>query len=232
MLCLPKVWQRCDVWVSDFQKKTSCSPAFDLGCQGAIPVSLGIISCGSGVALGTDGGFYSGSWAKRSSYLVAILGNILPFFSVMQWLPVCLDERLLAVFMKNIMIKCNCTLAFRSKCRGCLCCINQLSGVGLFCCLIPQWCHNTEFWTAVYVTTATDWCHRLKDMTSAYDHAEARSGLWRRKLTNAHLKSKQGECRVTADQARCFGMKIPLSEGLLMSLGQEQSTWWASLYCG
>lgn len=74
-------------------RKTACNPALDPGCQGAIPVSLWTISLGrSGVALGTDGGFYSESWTKLSSYLMAILGNILPFFLVTHGgLPVCLQ---------------------------------------------------------------------------------------------------------------------------------------------
>lgn len=187
-------------------RKTGCSLTLGLGCWGAIPVSLWMMSSGSsGVALGTDGGFYSESWTKLSSYLVAILGNILPFFLVMhdalpvssiQWPSGLSFLRLLGVFMENIAMKCSYTLTFRLKCLGRSCCINQLSGVGLFCCLIPQWCHNTEFWTALCIAMATDWCHTLKDMTSVHDHAEAQSDLWRRKLTNAHLKSKQGECRL------------------------------------
>lgn len=159
----------------------------------------------SGVALGTDGGFYSESWAELSPYLVAIVGNILPFFLVMhdgllvssiQWPSGLSFLRLLGIFIKDIVMKRSYTLTFRLKCLGCSCCINQLSGVGLFCCLILQWCHNTEFWTALCIAMATDWCHTLKDMTSVHDHAEAQSDLWRRKLTNAHLKSKQGECRL------------------------------------
>lgn len=116
---------------------------------------------------------------------------------------------LLGVFMKNIVMKCSYTLTFRLKCLGCSCCISQLSGVGLFRCLIPQWCHNTEFWTALYIAMATDWCHTLKDMTSVHDHAEAQSDLWRRKLTNAHLKSKQGECRLQLTSQGASVWKFP-----------------------
>lgn len=125
MLSLQKGWQCCDPPASDFQKKTGCNLTLALGCWGAIPVSLWMCLGSSGVALGTDGGFYSESWTKLSSYLVAILGNMLPFFLAMcDALPVSSIQRpsglsflrLLGVFLKKIVMKRSYTLTFRWQC--------------------------------------------------------------------------------------------------------------------
>lgn len=212
-------------------------------CQGDHPCFWQISPGRSGVAVGTDGSFYSEHWTS-----LILHGHPWKHIALLRWCVMAglfvmmlmtasvifLDKRLQALFGKNVKIKCSWTVALRLQCLSCLCCINELSGVGLICCLILQWCHNTEFWTALYISMATDWCHRLKDMTSVYDHAEARSDLWRRKLTNAPLKSQQGECRLRLTKQGVSVWKFPCQaeEDVMMSLRQEHSSQWASVYRG
>lgn len=219
MLSPWKGWQCCDPPASDFQKNWVQANAWfgvlrDHACFSVDDDVFRQLWC----CLRNRWWFLFRELNGVFFVLVAILGNILPFFLVMhdglpvssiQWPSGLSFLRLPGIFIKNIVMKCSYTLTFRLKCLGCSCCINQLSGVGLFCCLILQWCHNTEFWTALCIAMATDWCHTLKDMTSVHDHAEAQSDLWRRKLTNAHLKSKQGECRLQLANQGASVCKFP-----------------------